>query len=89
MMFEDGETMEEVKEVTEMYRYSYGQQDVFMHCLRDAYNMGYLTWKDDEIRVALQSLLDRHIIYCGGPEMPFAGHTDVLLFNYCKEIFRK
>jgi len=57
-----------------------------MQCLKDAYKMGYLEWKNDDMRAALESLLNRHIIYCGGePDFPFAGHTDVELFNLCKE----
>ena len=85
-IFRGDQTLEEVKEVTQIYENNRGQQDVFMQCLKDAYKMGYLEWKNDDMRVALESLLNRHIIYCGGePDFPFAGHTDVELFNLCKE----
>ena len=84
-MFDGNETIEEVKETTEMYERSSGMQDVFMMCLKEAYKMGYLEWKNDDMRIALESLLNRHIIYCGGePELPFAGHHDIELFNLCK-----
>ena len=84
-MFDGNETLEEVKAATKMYEYSSGMQDVFMQCLKDAYKMGHLQWRNDDMAIALESLLNRHIIYCGGePDMPFAGHTDVELFNLCK-----
>lgn len=34
-----------------------------------------------QMREALEALLHRHIIYCGGEGLPFAGHTDERLFN--------
>jgi hypothetical protein len=80
-------TIEEVRFSTELYRDNTDQQDIFMGCLRDAYNMGYLEWKNNGMRIALESLLNRHIIYCGGePDLPFAGHTDIELFNLCKAV---
>lgn len=89
-MFRDGQTLEEVKEVTSIYENNRGQQDVFMQCLKEAYKMGYLEWKNDDMRIALESLLNRHIIYCGGePDLPFAGHHDVELFNLCKTVLEE
>jgi hypothetical protein len=46
-MFDGDETLKEVKAATEMYETCSGMQDVFMECLRDAYKMGYLEWKND------------------------------------------
>jgi hypothetical protein len=84
-MFRDGQPIKEVKETTKMYESSSGMQDVFMQCLKEAYKMGYLEWKNDDMQIALESLLNRHIIYCGGePDLSFAGHHDVELFNLCK-----
>lgn len=41
--------------------------------------------KDNErLRVALTALLERHVLYCGGKELPFAGHTDKALFEYAR-----
>lgn len=47
-MFKENDSLEKVKEITEIYRDNLGQQDIFMECLRDAYKMGHLVWKENE-----------------------------------------
>ena len=39
-----------------------------------------LTADNARLREALTAMLDRHILYCGGPALPYAGHTDGALF---------
>lgn len=46
-MFDRNDSVEKVRKITETYQNNTGQQDIFMECLRAAYNMGYLQWKED------------------------------------------
>ena len=34
-----------------------------------------------ELVEAAAAMLDRHVLYCGGPDLPFGGHTDRALFD--------
>lgn len=45
-MFNQNDSAKKVREITETYQNNTGQQDIFMECLRSAYNMGYLQWKE-------------------------------------------
>jgi hypothetical protein len=40
-----------------------------------------LLTENARLRAALEAMLHRHILYCGGESMAFAGHTDVALFQ--------
>lgn len=42
-----------------------------------------------ELVEALEAMLSRHELYCGGPDLPFAGHTDAKLFDMARAALAK
>ena len=66
-IFRDVQSLEEVKEVTQIYENNRGQQDIFMQCLKDAYKMGYLEWKNDDMRACTRVFVESpyHLLWWG------------------------
>ena len=42
-----------------------------------------------ELVEAARAMLDRHVLYCGGPGLPHAGHTDEKLFARLSAVLAK
>lgn len=42
-----------------------------------------------ELVEAARAMLDRHVLYCGGPGLPYAGHTDEKLFARLSAVLAK
>lgn len=43
-----------------------------------------LTARVERLTGVLEAMLNRHVLYCGGPGLPYAGHTDSKLFDLAR-----